>query len=52
MSSAVLKSLSSRLFMCLQGIYWGRDDWKMLKPDFEQLAKSLVPPKELQESND
>ena len=41
MSSAVLKSLSSHLFMCLQGIYWGRDDWKMLKPDFEQLAKSL-----------
>ena len=41
MSSTVLKSVSSHLFMCLHGVYWGRDDWKVLKPDFEQLARSL-----------
>lgn len=41
MSSTILKSLSSHLFMCLQGVYWGRDGWKVLKPDVEQLAKSL-----------
>ena len=41
MSGTVLKSLASHLFTCLQGVYWNRDNWKELKPDMEQLAKSI-----------
>ncbi len=41
MSSTVLKSLSSHLFTCLQGIYWNGDHWKEMKPFIEQLTKSI-----------
>lgn len=40
MSSSVLKSISSHI-TCLQGVYWSRDCWKALKPDIEQLTKSI-----------
>ena len=41
MSSSVLKSLSAHLFTCLQGVYWSRDCWVSLKPNVEQLTRSL-----------
>ena len=41
MSISVLKSVSSHLFTCLQGMYWSRDCWVSLKPDIEQLTRSL-----------
>ena len=41
MSAQILKSLSSHLFMCLQGAYWSRDYWSGIKVDIEQLTKSI-----------
>lgn len=41
MSGRVHKSLSSYLFHCLNGLYWERPSWLLLKPHVEQLAKSL-----------
>ena len=41
MSCTVLKSLSSHLFACLQGVYWSRDHWKEIKPSIEQLTNSI-----------
>lgn len=41
MSGTVLKSLSSHLFTCLQGVYWNRDCWKVMKLDVEQLTNAI-----------
>ena len=41
MSGSVLKSLSSHLFHCLQGLYWDRPNLLLLKLDVKQLVKSL-----------
>ena len=42
MSSSILKSLSSHMFDCLQGLYWDREHWREFKVDVEMLAKSLA----------
>ena len=41
MSCTVLKSLSSHLYMCLQGTYWDRECWRIIKHDIEQLTKAI-----------
>ena len=42
MSATVLQSLSSHLFHCLQGSYWYRFGWLVMRTDVEQLAQSLA----------
>ena len=41
-SCSVLKSISSHLFDCLQGMYWDRENWKELKVDVEKLAQAIA----------
>ena len=42
MSGSVLKSISSHLFDCLQGMYWDRENWRELKTDVEKVAQALA----------
>ena len=41
MSSTYLRVYADALFGCLQGVYWDQSTWKQLKPDVQQLARSL-----------
>ena len=42
MCGSVLKSISSHLFDCLQGMYWDRENWRELKADVEEVAQALA----------
>ena len=42
MSGSFLKSISSHLFDCLQGMYWDREKWRELKTDVKKVAPALA----------
>lgn len=42
MSGDTLRSMSSHLFHCLQGLYWQRRNWVELRNEVEQLANAVA----------